>query len=231
MTRMKKIGKMNELAWVLGIVLCAFGVALCTKANFGLSMIAAPAYILHVKISQFLPWYTQGVSEYVWQFLWLILTCLIVRRFKFRYLLSFGTGILFGLTLDGWLFLLGGGGTYESFAVRVIAFACGLSITALAIALFFRTSLPLEIYELTVAEVSGRYNLPVGRVKFAYDAMMLVISLALAFFLMHDFVGIGIGTVLATLLNATLIAAFGKLLDRFFTFEPRFPKLAEKLGL
>ncbi len=226
---MKKIEKMNELAWVLGIVLCALGVALCTKANFGLSMVAAPAYILHRKISEFLPWYTQGVSEYVWQFLWLILTCLIVRRFKFRYLLSFGTGILFGLTLDGWLLLLGGGGTYESFAVRVIAFAFGLSITALAIALFFRTSLPLEIYELTVAEVSARYNLPVGRVKFAYDAMMLVISLALAFFLMRDFVGIGIGTVVATLLNATLINAFGKLLDRFFNFDARFPKLVEKL--
>ena len=227
---MKKIGKMNELAWVLGIVLCALGVSLCTKANFGLSMIAAPAYILHVKISQFLPWYSQGVSEYVWQFFWLILTCLIVRRFKFRYLLSFGTGILFGLALDGWLFLFGGGATYESLVIRILAFAIGLPITAFAIALFFRTSLPLEIYELTVAEVSNRYNLPVNRVKFVYDAMMLAISVTLACFLMHGFVGIGIGTVLSTLLNATLIAAFGKLLDRFFTFEPRFPKLIEKLG-
>ena len=49
----KRIGKMNEIAWVLGIVLCALGVALCTKADFGLSMIAAPAYIIHVGMSRF----------------------------------------------------------------------------------------------------------------------------------------------------------------------------------
>jgi len=31
---------MNEIAWPLGIVFCAFGVAPCMKASFGLSMIA-----------------------------------------------------------------------------------------------------------------------------------------------------------------------------------------------
>lgn len=231
MKQTKKIGKMNEAAWVLGIVLCAFGVALCTKANFGLSMIAAPAYILHLKLVQFFPWYSQGTSEYIWQFLWLILTCLIVRRFRVKYLLSFGTGILFGLALDGWLFLLGGGAPFASLTVRILMLALGLALTSLAIALFFRTSLPPEIYELTVSEVSKRYSLPVNRVKFVYDTTMLVISVALAFFLLHGFIGIGIGTVIATLLNAVLISVFGKLLDRFFTFEPRFPKLVEKLGL
>ncbi len=231
MKQRKKIGKMNEAAWLLGILFCSLGVALCTKANFGLSMVAAPAYILHVKIAQFLPWYSQGTSEYVWQFLWLILTCLIVRRFRVKYLLSFGTGILFGLTLDGWLLLLGGGTPFVSLAVRILMLALGISVTALAIALFFRTSLPLEIYELTVAEISKRYSLPINRVKFVYDAFMLVTSAALAFFLMRGFVGIGIGTLITTLVNASLISLFGKLLDRFFTFEPRFPKLVEKLGL
>ncbi len=226
---MKKIGKMNELAWVFGIFLCALGVALCTKANFGLSMVAAPAYILHRKISLFLPWFSQGVSEYVWQFLWLILTALLVRRFRVRYLLCFGTAVLFGITLDGWLFLLGGGAPYASLGGRIFAFLLGMNVTALAIALFFRTKLPPEIYELTVSEVSDRYRIPVSRVKFLYDAMMLTVSAALALFLMHDFVGIGIGTVVTTLLNAPLITFFGKILDRFFVFDARFPKLVEKL--
>ena len=226
---MKKIEKMNELAWVLGIVLCALGVALCTKANFGLSMVAAPAYILHRKISEILPWFTQGVSEYVWQFLWLILTALIVRRFRVRYLLCFGTAVLFGLTLDGWLWLLGGGTPYVSLAMRIAVFVIGMNVTALAIALFFRTKLPLEVYELTVAEVADRYRLPISRVKFLYDAMMLTISIVLALSLLHGFVGIGIGTVITTLLNASLITFYGKILDRFFTFDARFPKLTEKL--
>ena len=98
---MKKLGKMNEIAWVAGIVLCALGVCLITKADFGLSMIAAPAYILHTGFIKIFPWYTQGTSEYIFQGVLLILLCIAVRRFRFRYLFSFVTAVLFGLTLDG----------------------------------------------------------------------------------------------------------------------------------
>ena len=226
----KKIGRMNEAAWLLGLLLCALGVALCTKASFGLSMIAAPPYILHLKISQYLPWYTQGTSEYIWQFFLLILTCLIVRRFRFRYLLSFGTGILFGFSLDGWLLLLGGGSPYETLWARILAYAAGSVITAFAVAFFFRTKLPLEIYELTVAEIADRYKLPIHRVKQVYDVVMLAIALLFAFILMGGFTGIGIGTAITTLINTTLITLCGKILDRIFTFEPRFPKLTERLN-
>ena len=44
-----------ELAYVFGIIILAFGTSLMEKASFGLSMIVAPAYILHLKISEFLP--------------------------------------------------------------------------------------------------------------------------------------------------------------------------------
>ena len=54
-----------ELAYVLGIVILAFGTALMERAGFGMSMVVAPAYLLHLKLSQTLPWFTFGVSEYV----------------------------------------------------------------------------------------------------------------------------------------------------------------------
>ena len=226
----KKIGRMNEAAWLLGILLCALGVALCTKASFGLSMIAAPPYILHLKISQFLPWYTQGTSEYIWQFFLLVLTCLAVQRIRWQYLLSFGTGILFGFSLDGWLWLLGGGAPYETLLARILAYAAGSLLTGFAVAFFFRTKLPLEIYELTVAEIADRYKLPIHRVKQVYDISMLAIAILFALFLMGGFTGIGIGTAITTLINTTLITLCGKLLDRVFTFEPRFPSFTEQLS-
>ena len=49
--------KMNEAAWLLGIIFCALGVCLLTKAGFGLSMVSAAAYILHLKVVQFLPFF------------------------------------------------------------------------------------------------------------------------------------------------------------------------------
>ena len=95
----KKIGRMNEAAWVIGIVVCALGVALCTKADFGLSMIAAPPFIFHYALRGAFPWFTQGTAEYVWQGVLLILMCAAVRRFRWRYLLSFGTAVIAGLSI------------------------------------------------------------------------------------------------------------------------------------
>lgn len=225
----KKIGKMNEAAWVVGIVVCAFGVALCTKADFGLSMIAAPPYIFHYVLRDRFPWFTQGTAEYVWQGVLLLLMCLAVRRFRWRYLLSFGTAVIAGMCIDGWLVLLGGNGACEALWMRILAFAAGELLTGVAIAFVFRTSLPIQIYELLVREIADRYSLDVNKVKMANDGAMLVLSALLSFLLTGGFNGFGVGTVLITLVNAPLIAFFGRLLDRTFTFEPRFPKISEAL--
>lgn len=228
---MKKISKMNEAAWVLGVVLCALGVCLCTKANFGLSMVAAPAYIIHVFFRDIFAWYTQGTSEYITQGIILVIMCIIIRRFKAKYLLTFVCAVVFGLAVDGCLYLLGGNAPYETMAARIIAFILGETITAVAIAFYFRTDLPLGVYELAVSEISKRFGIDINKVKSANDIIMLVVSVILAFTLNQSFAGIGVGTVLITLVNAPLIALCGKLLDKFFSFEPRFPSLVEKIKL
>ncbi|MGN1235093.1 MAG: DUF6198 family protein [Christensenellaceae bacterium] len=229
---MKKISRMNEAAWLLGLLLCGLGVALCTKAGFGLSMIAAPAYILFCKLSQVLPWYTQGTSEYVFSALLLFLLCLIVRRFRLRYLLSFGTAFLSGVAIDLWLSVLGGGSVYGSMVARIFAFLSGTAVTALAVAFYFRTKLPLQIYELCVTEIADRFGLKQvqSRVKLCYDLFSLALSLllSLSLFSVPFGYGVGVGTVVTALVNSPLIKLFGKLIDRCFTFELRFPKL-EKL--
>ena len=225
MKTMKKIGKMNEAAWVLGLLLCTLGVALCTKANFGISMIGAPPYIIHLWLRDMLPWYTQGTSEYVWQGIILIVTCIAVMRFRLRHIVSFGTAILSGLAIDMWFFFLGGNGAYESMPVRIMAFALGVVITAIAIAFIFRTTLTVQIYELAVCEIADRYKLKVDRVKLVNDLLMLAIYVTLALALTGGWNGIGVGTIVITIVNAPLISLFGKIMDRFFEFDSRFPKL------
>ena len=224
----KKIRKMNELSWVFGMLLCPLGVCLCTKANFGLSMIAALPYIIHLKMSTFFSWYTQGTSDYIWQAVLLVLMCLIVRRFRLRYLFSFLTAFINGNIIDMWFRVLGGNAAYEAFWSRVIAFVFGVLLTALAIAFYFRTKMPLQIYELIVTEISGKYNLDMNRVKQINDIAMLVLSIVLAITLNKSLRGIGVGTIIITAVNATLIAFFGRILNKIFSFEMRFP-LLEKI--
>ena len=211
---MKSKQMKNILFWCLGIVLCTLGISLCTKGNLGLSMIAAPPYILHLWLRDSFSWFTQGTAEYVWQAVLLVITCLIIRRFRFRYLLSFVTALISGFVIDGWLTILGGNGAYAGMPARFAAFAAGTVITAAAIAMFFRTTLPLQVYELVVTEIAERYHIDKDKVKQWNDIVMLVISLAFALILTGGFNGVGVGTIIITLVNATLIRLFGKLLDR-----------------
>lgn len=228
---MKKIGRMNEAAWLLGTLLCALGVCLCTKAGFGLSMIAAPQYILHVRLIELSPFFTQGTCGYLWQGALLLMMCLLLRQFRLKYLLVFAAGVAFGLAVDFWLLLCGGNGVCQSMVVRVILFVLGEVITALSVAFFFRTDLPLQINELIVTEFSAYYRMPNDKMKWLSDLAMLLLSVVLALVLHGDLTGVGIGTIIITAFNAALIGLFGKLLDKCFTFEPRFPRLVRLLGL
>lgn len=83
-----KKGNFAELAYVMGMILCPLGVCLSAKSGFGVSMVVAPAYVLYLRISETLPWFTFGKSEYIFQGLLLILLGIAVRRFKWKYLLS-----------------------------------------------------------------------------------------------------------------------------------------------
>lgn len=224
----KKIRKMNEISWLLGIVLCTLGVCLCTKANFGLSMIAAPPYIIHLRMVKLFPWYSQGTSEYLWQGILLIVLCIAVRRFRVRYLFSFLTAFLSGNMLDVWFRIFGGNGEFEPMWLRCIAYVLGVCTTALAIAFYFRTRLPLQVYELIVAEVSDKFGKDINKTKHIYDAVMLIASVVLAPLLNGSFRGVGIGTIITTVVNAPLIAFFGSLIDGHMSFEMRF-RLPEAL--
>lgn len=221
---MKKIRHMNECAWILGILLCGLGVVLCTKASFGLSMVAAPPYIIHVFFEKFLPWYSQGTSEYLFQGLIMLVMCIVIRRFKLRYLLSFGTAVISGLVIDMWLWVFGGGGVYPSLVSRIVAFCIGELLIALAVAFFFRTNMPIQVYELAVCEIADKFGLDKDKTKLWNDIIMFVLSFGLSLILTGGFTGVGIGTVIITLVNAPLIGVFGKILDKIFEFDSLFVK-------
>ena len=144
-----------EAAYAIGIVALAFGTALMEKADFGVSMIVAPAYLIHLKLSQILPFYSFGMSEYVFQALLLAALSLVMGRFRKSYLLSFGTAILYGLILDLMMALVApipcGG-----MVARIGFYSAGLLTCTLAVAMLFRTYLPTEAYELFVKEIAEK---------------------------------------------------------------------------
>lgn len=217
-----KVTKRDVIYWIIGNLFCMLGIAFATKSDFGLSMIAAGPYILHVALRDALPWFTQGTSEYFYEALVLIVTCIIIKCFKARYLLSFAEAFLAGLILDGWFSLMGGNAPWPSLGGRIISFILSLFITSFGVAFFFKTKCPLQTYDLAVVEIASTYNLPQEKVKRWNDYIMLGVSLVLSLTLTRRLTGIGIGTVITTVLNSILIGFWSRRIDIFV--DRRFPE-------
>ncbi len=214
---MKKIRITGDGAYVLGQIFLAWGAALITAANFGVSMVVAPAYLISEKI----PFLTFGMSEYIFQAFLLAVFCAVVGRFRVKYLLSFVTAFIYGNLLDLDLFILSLGGNYV-FGVRVLLFAAGVVATAIGVAFFFNTYLPLGVYELFVKGLCDRFSLDIGKTKVAYDCSSLAVAcvMSVAFFGLWPLRGIGLGTLICALLNGVVISAFSKLFTSKFDFTP-----------
>lgn len=230
---MKKVSASSELVYIAAILILSFAVAMITAAGFGVSMIVAPAYI----VSQRLSFLSFGQSEYLVQGVLFVLLCVILRGFRPVYLTSFLTGIIYGAVLDLWrkiipwfnpeIFPSGS----MNIKIRILFFAFGMLLTALAVALFFRTYFYPQVYDFFVKIVSAKYSINRTVFKTAFDGCCLCMACVLTLVFFRRFVGVGIGTIVMTCFNGTIIGFFGKQLDRFFDFKPRFPRFAEKFEI
>ena len=85
--QMKKVKIPSELVYVMAIVLLSLAVAMLTAADFGISMIVAPAYLLSLKLN----FLTFGQAEYIIQAGVFIMLCLVLKKFRPIYLMPFVT--------------------------------------------------------------------------------------------------------------------------------------------
>jgi len=235
-----KIKKTSELFWLFGVIFVALGVAICSKADLGVSMIAAPAFVVHDAIAPLWSGFSIGTTEYIIQGLMLIVLCIAVRRFNWRYLLAFVVAVIYGYTFDFFSWVLGSA-PFDAVWLRYVMLIVGDIVTAFGVACFFHTYMPLQVHELFVAEIASRFNIGINKVKRVFDISLLALSLVLAFTLFGDvatfdwstiyytsFHSIGLGTLITTLINSPIIALMSKLIDKISEPTALFPKL-EKL--
>jgi uncharacterized membrane protein YczE len=190
-------------------------------------MVVAPAYILHVKLSEFLPFFSFGTASYCVQAILIIVIALLMRRFKISYLFAFVTAVLNGYVLDGAIFVLGLIDANGIF-FRILCYVIGVVIADLGISLLLRPYIAPEAYDVFVKDLSAHYKIGFGKFKTAYDISSLAISVLLSLVFFGKLVGIGVGTLVCALVNGTLIGLMTKLCDKLFEFRDAF-KFREKL--
>lgn len=217
----------KELCYLFGIVILAVGASMLVKANFGVSVVICPAYLLHLKLSQIWPFFSFGMAEYVVQGTLLVLLILLVRRFHWSYLFSFATALFYGAVLD---LILGLFALFplEQFLPRILFFLVGLIFCAIGVSLVLHTYLSPEVYELLIREVSLRYQWKLFMVKTVYDCSSCFVSvlLSFSFFGLFHFRGVGFGTLISALCSGALVGLVGRFLERHFDLRPAFPAIA-----
>jgi uncharacterized membrane protein YczE len=214
-------------------------VSICSKANLGVSMIAAPAFIVFEAIENLWSGFSVGMVEYLIQGLLLVVLCIILRKFNYKFLFAFLVAIIYGFVLDLFLFIFKDI-TISYVWLRWVMLIVGDVITAFGVACYFRTYMPLQVYELFVSRVSSNFKLSINKVKWSFDISLLIISLILSLTLFGDintfdfstilyssFHSIGLGTIVTTFINSPIIKMMGNLIDRFFDSGARFSILKD----
>lgn len=228
----RKIAINSEATYFVGILLLSLSVAMLASADFGISMIVAPAYLLSLKID----FLTFGQAEYVIQAILFIALCIVIRKFKPVFLTSFLACLLYGFVLDLWQMI----SFFDiaktppeslAFWVRITLFLGGFFLNGFSVALFFKTYLYPQVYDFLVKCIVARFRFKTLSVKTCENFFMLALALLFSFCFFGKLVGIGWGTLAMTVLSGTIIELFSKLLDRFFEFEPALSRLASFFDL
>ncbi len=226
----KKISLHSEIAYLLALTILAFSVAMVAAADFGVSMIVAPAYIVHLKFPQL---FTFGQAEYVVQAVMFVIFCILMKRIKLVYFVSFLSGVIYGFILDAWRAIIPFfvPDVVLPLYVRIPFLLIGMTITSFSVALIFRTYVYPQVYDFFVKAVSQRYNLDRGKFKSIYDASSFVLSILLSLLFFGGIRGIGIGTIIMTVCNGFIISFFGKQIDKIFEIKPYSPSIAKKFDI
>ena len=218
----KKIRLSREAAYVWATIVLPLAIAMMAKANLGLSMIAAPTYIVSEKVS----FLSYGQAEYIFQTIVLLLMSAVVGKFRLIYLSSFVTALIYGTVLDGFVYLLRPLDVSQLW-LRLVFFAVGMVLTALGVELYIKTYLPPCAYDYFVRTVVQEKHTDLRKTKLINDGVYLILSVVLTLTLFHRFVGITWGTLVITLCNGHIIAFFDKQMDKHIEFYNRFPKFAK----
>ena len=208
----------SELAYFIGIIVLALGTAFMEKADFGISMVVAPAYLIHLKVSEYVPFFSFGMSEYVFQAVLLIFLSLVMGKFKKSYLLSFATAFLYGTILDLAISLVALF-PYAGLVWQIVFYVAGMVICAIGVALLLHTYFPPEAYEFVVKELSQKFHAPVGKTKTIYDCCSCLFAITLSLCFYKSFVGVKWGTIVCAMVNGWLIGKISGFLENHFILK------------
>lgn len=196
------------IAFLLGLFIIAFGVALSVKANLGVSPISCAPYVFSLKSS-----FTLGELTILLNTLFIVAQILLLRKkYRLMQLIQLPAVVIFGYFIDFSMSMLV---DLHALTYPEQLFWCLLSCAVVAFGVLLEiksslTYLPGEGLAVTIVEV---FEKEFGKVKVAIDSSLVAVGVISSFVLTAQLQGIREGTIIAALLIGFLVKIYSKKLS------------------
>lgn len=205
------------IVYILGIIIITLGVALTINANLGISPVSLFSYALSR---------TTGIdisitSIFVFAMYLIFQVFIYGRAFKLIQLFQVPFAILFGYFLGFFNQMIHI--TTDSLVIRILFVFLGLTCLATGIFLTVTARLIPMSPEGFLQALVYRTNIDFGKAKNLQDITSVTVSAILLFTTGNGFSGIGIGTILSTILVGRILYVWNRLfkqkLESFFQLQ------------
>lgn len=196
--------KRQFLQYIIGLLILALGAVLLKKAALGMT----PILSIPAAVSTVTP-LTLGTTTMLFHVVCWLGILVLQRKINLKTILILPLAVVFGWIVDGYMLLLNFGEI--TLWVRVLINLCGIVFTALGIVTIVGCSGLLPAPDALLRTISGKYAVPLSRVKMTGDAIWVVLAILIdLIFSRKLFLSVGAGTILSVLLTGRLVGVFGK---------------------
>ncbi|MCT4633117.1 MAG: DUF6198 family protein [Firmicutes bacterium] len=197
------------IVYCIGLFFLALGVTLSIKSNLGVSPVSSLPYVISL-----ISGYSTGAMITVMFSLYVGIQIVILgKNFKVVNLLQILFATIFGYFVNYTDFLVS---SYMPWNYIVQLATLGVSIVFLGIGivLYLKADvMPLPAEGLLIA-VQTKTTMPFHNLKVSFDAIVVVLSIALSFVFMGQIVGIREGTVIAAILVGKCVGMINRIFSR-----------------
>lgn len=195
------------ILFILGIFIMALGVSFSVKSNLGVSPVTSLPFVLSRIMGVSLGFTT--VIVYI--FCMGLQAAILRREYRIINLFQIGASFLFGYFTDFTSMVLSVLPSSDNYVIRLVYLAAGIVCVALGILFYLTTATIALPTDGTVQAIAYKGGFKLHKVKIAYDCISTALALALSLAFLHDFRGIGIGTIIAAVGVGRMLGVFTSL--------------------
>ena len=196
----KKIVLPGIANFAIGLVMLSFGMGIMLAVKLGMS----PTASLPVTIYEAVHFFTAGRWITIVQIIFIIGAIIVSRQIKVSHILSFVTVIIIGLLIDLFEFLLAPI-VPSGIIMRLIIILASCLFMATGVNFLLLSRYPPIPDLFFMNEMHIKYKISVGKTKMIVDICFVTVAAIISYFVVHDFIHVGIGTVISALSLGFLI--------------------------